>query len=61
MDAGTIAGLTAITVAGFVAAFVVTCACVVAGRISHNQSDAAAGTAGRRSPLPENEQSSREV
>lgn len=39
MDAGTIAGLTAITVAGFVAAFTVTCAIVISGRISRSRGE----------------------
>lgn len=39
MNAGTIAGLVAITVAGFVAAFVVTCAIIVSGRISRGQGE----------------------
>ena len=39
MDAGTIAGMAAIVVAGFVAAFAVTCAIIVSGRISRSRGE----------------------
>lgn len=39
MDAGTIAGIVAIVVAGFVAAVVVTCAIAISGRISRSRGE----------------------